>query len=189
MAYNVTRQYRPISTEETDTDDALSVRFARDMADNLNNYALYVGNHKLLGYICVPEWQSHSSTTDERVVWSSAGRRIPDGYTHLRWILKHYRFAGSANTTWTLYCSGWHYEGPHVLDTNYLTSDYSSATITTSSAVHMRDTDDSLSVVRGMDDMSFFVLTAENADSSSRAAITSLDLWPAVGVTEMVWAI
>lgn len=194
---NTSRQYRPISSPETATDDALSVRFLRDMADNYNNFCMYVGNHKVIAQPCVPEWQSHNATTDERVIVPFTWRNVPDGHTTFLWILKHYRFAGGNDITWRLYCSANFYTGPLNMDTNYLATGYSSASVTTSSNYHKRSTDASLTIVRGsiaaidgiFHDCCFFTLTAENADVSSRAAITAIDLWPWDITTEVTLAL
>ena len=189
MSANLTRQYRPISNSETGTNDGLSVRFASDMADNLNNYAMYLGSHKVIGQLCVPEWQSHDSTAAERVVWMSAPRRVPDGFTHLMMVAHHYRTEGTEDVTWTLYCSGLPYIGAVGFATSGLIGEYYSATITTSSGDLARTAtgaSDSLRVARGPGGWSYLTLTATNGDASTRGALTSLDAWPSLGITQAV---
>lgn len=179
MTAHTTRQYRPISSSETATDDGLTPRFCRDMADNVNNYARALGAHKVIAQLCVPEWKSHSATTEERVVWVSGPRLIPDGFTDLTVVAHHYRTEGADDVVWKLYCVGWPYAGPVALNTAYLLPGYSTCTWTSSGGDLSRYATDSFDVVRGpIERRSFFVLTATNGDGSTRAALTSLDAWP-----------
>lgn len=186
---NTQRQYRPIADTMTCADDALSVRTLRDFADNLNNYFMFVGNHKTIGQICVPEWKSHSGTTDERVIVPFAWRHVPDGHRRFALVLHHYRTDGSGSVTWRMYCSGGLYSGDVTMDTSLLLPGYSVGTITTSESDIRRSTD-LFSIVRGLgpygNDVCWFVLTAQNSDGSTRGAITSIDLWPYDAATEAV---
>lgn len=186
----ITNQYKPISNIETATDDGLTGRFCQDMADNLNNFAMYVGSHKLIGQVCVPEWRSHASTTEERVIWRSGPRRVPDGFTHGLVISHHYRISGSDSTIWKLYCAGWVYAGPALMDKTWLFPGYTTYTWTTSSGDLARDAaeeDSSLELVRGPTGLTCFALTAANGDAATQSALTSLDVWPATGITQTAW--
>jgi len=189
MAANTTDQYRPISSLETATDDALTSRFPRDMADNLNNYCRYVAAHKVIAQICAPEWVSHGSTTYEHVVWIGAPRQIPDGFTHLFAVAHHYRREGADDVTWRLYCSQYPYTGPgDDMDVSRFVGTYASISFASDAATLTRSVTPfaaMLAIHRGLGGLSYFTLTAENGDGSTRAALVSLDAWPGFGVTQM----
>jgi hypothetical protein len=187
---DLTRQYRPASNLETATNDALTPRFPRDMADGLNNYCRYVGAHKVIAQLCVPEWLSHDSTEAERVIWVSAPRRIPDGLTHLTVIARHYRREGAESVTWRLYCSQSPYVGSaSAMDTTRFLGDVSSISFASTSGDLARfatPNNARLRIRRGWSNWSYFTLTATNGDSSTRGALVSLDAWPGLGITQAV---
>lgn len=188
MSINLTRQYRPPSTMETGTNDPLTSRFPRDMADNINNYFRYAGAHKVLAQLCVPEWLSHDSTTNERVIWQSAARRVPDGPTTLSVIVRHYRRAGVDETVWKLYCQQFPYvNSADAFDTTKLLGSYSSTTWTSDTGDLARTVPTALTIHRGWGEMSYFTLTATNGDASTRSALVSLDAWPNNYVTQAVF--
>jgi len=187
---NLTRQYQPVSNLETGTNDALTARFPRDMADNINNYCRYVGAHKVIAQLCVPEWLSHDSTDAERVIWVSAPRRIPDGLTHLAVIARHYRTAGADDVVWKLYCSQFPYVGPATaMDTTKFIGTQGSISFTSESGDLTRyatPVNGMLQIQRGWGNLTYFTLTAANGDSSTRGALVSLDAWPGLGITQAV---
>ena len=157
------------------------------MADNVNNYCLYVANHKVIGQPCVPEWVSHDSTTDERVILPFAWRSVPTGFKDFLLVLRHYRREGADSTVWRLYCSRTPYLGDVAFDTAALSNDYTSCSITTSTGYLQRGTS-TLGIIRGVvgadRDICWLVLTAQNGDASTRAALTSIDLWPHTPTTD-----
>jgi len=189
MASNSTRQYRPISSSETSTDDPLSVPFCQRMADNLNNWHEYVGNHKVMAQICVPEWRSFLGHTDERVVWISAARTIPDGYYRLAVLASHYQVEGTGDTRWKMYCSSYGYDAFTIFDSTKLSSDYSAAAWTTSSSNHGRVVDTTPTIARNSDGLTYFILTAENTVADTVSALTTIDIWPYPGFDEAVFVL
>ena len=185
MSIYLTRQYRPPSTSETGTNDALTSRFPRDMADSINNYMRYVGAHKVIAQLCIPEWVSHDATTAERVIWQSAARRIPDGPTALNVIARHYRREGGDSTVWKLYCQQWPYAGPATaFDTTLLLGTYGSTSWTSDAATLTRTAPTRLTIHRGWGELSYFTLTATNGDVATRSALVSVDAWPGTFITQ-----
>lgn len=180
MTVNTDNQARLISTSETGADDGLSVRAINHLADSINNYNRWVGRFPLLAIPCFPEWVSHDSTTDERVIWASAYREIPDGFDRLVIGAGHYGKAGmpSGTTTWRLYCSSHDYLGDVIFDVTQISQDYDTISWVTDATAHAIETNSALTIVRGPKDRVHLVLTAENSDTSTNAALKSLSVWP-----------
>lgn len=178
MTVYKTRQYRPVSTAETTAGDGASVRAILDLADGINNYLAYVGRPKLVSEMFINPIQSGDGVTSEKVVLPPfAPRLIPRGYSQVRWTIRHERIAGADDTVWRLYANRILYRGPLTLDTSYLYLQQVSQ-ITTSSddpAINYEET--SLKLVRDKTNMVWFLLTAQNADLSTRSQVTSLDVW------------
>jgi hypothetical protein len=175
------RQYKAIPACMTNSGSPLSVRVIRTMTDNLNNYFLRVGNHKIIGQPCVPEWKSHLGTTENRVILPFTWRSVPKGYLTCLMILHHYRVAGAGSVTWRMYCSGIQYVGHVTMDTTMLSADYA-ATAITSDSQYLKRSVAEINVRRGVmgdcQNASWFTLTAQASDDSTQAAITSIDLFP-----------
>jgi len=180
VTVNVNNQYRPISTSETAIDDGVSVRAINHLADSINNYNRWVGRFPLMAVPCFPEWDSPDNTTDERVVWVGAYREIPDGFDRLVLSACHYGKAGmpSGTTTWRLYCSSHDYIGDVIFDVTQISQDYDSISWVTDVTTYVIEVDRALVIVRGPKDRIYLVLTAENSDNSTRAALKSLSIWP-----------
>lgn len=174
-------QYRSITNYETLADDPLSVRVLRDFASNINNYCRYVALFKVLGNPCIPAWESHDNTTDERVIAIYAPRHVPQGYNYWTVAYGHYRSAGSGSTTWRLYQSRSLYVADGIMDTDRLSSGYQSLSWTTNSAAHdIPAADRTMEIKRGDKGLCYFVLTAENSDTGTRSKLTTLDAWPCI---------
>jgi hypothetical protein len=181
MTANFTRQVCPPSTIETAADDGLSVRLIQDTGDGMNNYLKFVSLYKVIGQPCIPWWYSHAATTDERVVGIFAPRIVPMGFNYLTWGIGHVRTAGADDCTWRLYCSRVLYQGDAVLDTGKLGTVYKTASFTTSSDTHaVPAVDRSCAIIRGDYGRVYLVLTAQNADVATRAALTDFDVWPSI---------
>jgi len=184
-----TRQYRPFTNYETYTNNGLQADLY-DQAANLNNFMVYVARFPVINQFCIadsgtaasPGWMSHDSTTDERVIWPSARRLIPDGFTI--WCVNacHIRTTGSGSTTWRLYCTGYPYRGDAILDTTHLSVDYDSISWT-SGASYRIEVSRALSIIGSSRDggrETYLVLTAQNSDAGTRSMIQTLGVWPNV---------
>ena len=109
MAVVWNRQYRPISTSETNTNDPVSVRAIRDLADGINNYRYCVGNFKLIfeifPYGGLSSRGAYGEGGGEIVVLAMAPIYIPSIYTALVVHIGHYVVTSGENgdpTAWRL---------------------------------------------------------------------------------------
>lgn len=104
------KQYRPLSIIETGYQNALTVRYYRDMNSNLANFKAKASNHKIVqenwSEGCEMEsWVIGTLTFDadeEFLKMPYAPRYVPDGYSRLLVQSMHVRIAGSGETTWRL---------------------------------------------------------------------------------------
>lgn len=175
------RQYYLMDPRFTEANVSLSISMVRSMEGAVDNYTKYVGNHKIVGQPCVPEWASHDSTTEERVIMPFSYRNVPDGFLDFIVVLHHYRTQGTGTTDWRVYCARKPYSGPVVMDPVALGAFRKVCTIQTSES-DLRRSATTLRITRGRAGSdpvaSWLVLTAENSDSSTRSALTSIDVWP-----------
>jgi hypothetical protein len=180
MAVNSTRQYRPVSTDETSQDDPLSVRALHEIADGINNYAEHVAKFPLVSQPCIPHWRSHDSTTDERVIAIFAGRVIPPSFNRLQFAVGHSLESGASGTCqWRMYISSYPYLcGDVVFDSTKLGANDSMLITTDSEAHGFSFTEGPADIVRDKDNMVYGLLTAKNSDAGTRAALTSIQVWP-----------
>jgi len=181
MASHSDRQYQPVSTRETNTDDALSVRAYSDMADAVNNAHFHACCHKVRSSICFPSWKSWDSYTVEHVVAVFGPVSIPDGFSDLLWTLGHRRTAGAGTVYWRLYSSASRYYGTiETMDSTYLSTDALLDFIVSTADDHeVEHSNPNLpaSLIAGGGDL-HMVLTATNSDASTRGEITTLDVKP-----------
>ena len=177
MTITYARQYRPVSTSETATNDALSVRFVRDMADAVNNYARHVANFKPISQLFIPSLPSTDSSTIDGVMMIWPPVRIPKQFTTYRAIIGHKSTAmpSGGTTAWILYCSQDLYRGPSTYDSSYLSVNSGSATVTTSSTTYAI-ANATGSIVRNTGGESFFFLAAQNSLADNRSALYTLDV-------------
>lgn len=103
------KQYRPLSILETGYQNALTVRFYRDMNSNLLNFKSKCSNHKLVQENWSEGCDMESSAltggnleTEELIKMPYAPRYLPNGYTRLLVQSIHVRTAGTGETTWRL---------------------------------------------------------------------------------------
>jgi hypothetical protein len=181
MAAETTRQYRPLSTDETSADDAYNVSAVRIHASNINNACIHVFNHKLLGVPCIPNWFSWDTTDTEHLIGLFVGLEIPDTFDQIAWTIGHQRTAGSGSDSieWRMYADEWAYYGSaSTIDTTVMSAGFTSSTITTDSNTHDHAEPTYHAVVRGANGWCWLCLTALNSDNTVRGKITSLDIWP-----------
>ncbi len=183
MAATYTRQHRPVSQRETSDEDGLSVAFARDTANNINNAKAY----RLVNKIASNYWptgftSADTVTTTEEVALVCPPVYVADGYDKITWTMQHARTTGSGNVTWKLYCATRLYTGPSTLDTSFLGPAYTADTtgVTTSSGTWTISVqDEALGITRDSQGRVWLVLTATNT-SGNQATIYALDAWPRV---------
>ena len=180
MASHSDRQYSPVSTRETSAGDALSVRVYPDMADAINNGHFHACCHKLRSSICFPNWTTWDAYTGEHVIAVFGPAYMPDGYSDILWTLGHKRTAGAGSAQWRLKSSSTRYTGPiEVFDSAKLSTDAWSNTITTTSDEHIVEHSFiNIPTKNSGGDNVFFILTAQNSVSGTRAAITTIDIKP-----------
>ena len=181
MASHSDRQYQPVSTRETNTDDALSVRAYSDMGDAVNNAHFHACCHKVRASICFPSWKSWDAYAVEHVIAVFAPVSIPDGFSDLLWTLGHRRTAGASTVTWRLYSSGSRYKWTiGSMNSAYLSSDAWTNSITSTADAHEVEHSElnlPASLIAGGGDL-HMVLTATNSDAGTRGEITTLDVKP-----------
>lgn len=185
------KQHRPVSDSEVAEGAGLSVRQLFDIAESLNNFAVWCSNNKAIQLFSPQQSgarvQSHLGTTEERVIGVYAPVYYPDGPTRFVCRAGVRRVAGAGTITWRVYCSGAFYNGPVVMDTARLSADYSSTSIVCDDDAHGRPVTRDLKLVRmgnEYEPYSWMVLTAENGDAATQGILTTLDVWP-----EWHWAI
>jgi len=189
---NPVGQYSPVSTRETSTDDALSVRAYRDMAAALNNAHYHACCHKVRASICFPGWDSLDNVTSAHVVAVFAGVDIPDGFTHVLYTLGARRMSGAGDTQWRLYLSAKRYQshlnllnvddgwdGNKGLYTAPLSVDYQwgSVTVNTNTNIIQHGTVAIPSSLL-LGGRLYMLLVAVNTDSSTYSRVTTLDVKP-----------
>jgi hypothetical protein len=181
MTATSTEQYRPISTIEAGPDYPHSVRMINDLADSMNNYAHWF-RPLVFGGVCFPEWETWDNTDKEHVIAISAGRYIPTAFTHLSIVAEHRREPGSNDDIrWRLYCNPWVYQGPaDDFDSDFLGPGYTVLTWDSTSDAWDWYNNRALKVVRNVD-LSYFVLTAQNFDVSSRGQLGVFSAFPHIG--------
>lgn len=106
------RQYRPIYTSETATDDAVSVRAVRDLANNVNNAFARVMCPVL---VCdmFPDFHILRFSTVETVLLRWSARWVGTGWSKL--IFAIYGVIGSGSADFKLYASQNRYDGPDAI--------------------------------------------------------------------------
>lgn len=181
MAATYTEQYRAATSLQASTDDALSVRHARELERGANNYKGHVAVFKTLQAIFPPQARltSPDSSTTETVKGIWVGREIGDGFSAVRCTIGHCRSAGTSTTTWRLYCCRQLYIGTDAFSSSYLGKFYqSNDSLVTDSDTHAVTPSSNLTIERDTAGLSWFVLTAENGDASTSSYLTSIDIWP-----------
>lgn len=166
MAAEYDRQYRPITTEENQGDDALTVRALQEGATSANNYKAHFGPVLIPGaiYVGTTGFLSDEDESDERVIHMFAPREVPHGYNFIHWQVGGAMIAGSSgNCAWRLYTSTEQYDGPVVMDRSFLGDqwDVDSATLV-GTADQEPAGSKSLIVVRNVDSLCYLTLTAQN---------------------------
>lgn len=170
-------QYRPVSNAEVTANAALSVRLATSFCQGIDNYAYRVGNFKLLSVFAPVGWSS-VATTAERVILPFAGRYVPDAFRRCTSVFGVQRTAGADEIEWRLYASTNPYQGPQIMDTDYLATGYKSTNVASSTDAHQVLTTQNLEIVRNSEGLIFFTLTAQSADGTAVGKLTTLDVWP-----------
>ncbi len=210
MSTSNDRQYRPVSTLETDATSPYTARYARDLADGVNNYKSKFG-HKLISCIWPNDAPLHSRVGGsspsydfsglyiiEQIITPFAPRYVPNGYTKMCIQAMHERIAGTGSTTWRLRAI--HKLWGELPDSWGLAKIMSSNswTATTLEAQGIpytveygeweTDSDDPAASYVTFDcsmrdalDRVWFVLTAENEDADTFSRLWSLDVTPMVG--------
>ena len=175
-----TTKYFPISNSETCVDAPLTTGFATQQAYNLLNAKEYVHNFKVVSEAYIPAMQSMASNTSEIVLTMFAPRYIPADYNYLRFAVGNQRFAGTSNCEIRVYSSSSLYTKDIVLDTEGMQSQHSVAFNCTSDT-HAINYGSTLQIKRDAQELNYIIVTAKNYDSSTRANITTIDIWPSLG--------
>jgi hypothetical protein len=185
-----TNQYRPVTSSETGIGAALTPRFFRTMADNISNYVLYVGSHKLIAQLCAPQWCSlvNAEADQECAIWTSAGRHLPDGYTKALVIAHHHKAAGDGDVDWRLYSHTTPYDGSYIVTDAPSDTYIEWASSILYSQRYATPAGSELPIAAGPDGLVYFTLTAKSASGSAAAAVTSLDAWPCAVTTQAAFA-
>lgn len=175
-----TQQYRPHTLGETATEDALSVGFVRDMANNLNNACRHALAHKRWSEVGVPlnKFITPDAVTAETVIAVFAPRFVPACFNTLTFLMGTQRTAGTAEIVWTVYVHEKLYTGSSTFATSSLSSVYYSDTVTTSADTNVIGIG-SVTLTRDTESLVWVVVTGANGDAGTRARMTSFDAWPA----------
>lgn len=126
MGKTTSKQYNPVSTSETSTDDTLSVRDVRDTGWGINNYKMHAGAHKLISCQFLPPlgannvWENVGSAVAENLILYLGRFTIPNGFKQVRWWINSKRTAGSDRVDYTLISSPEFYVGPEAYDSTVL---------------------------------------------------------------------
>jgi hypothetical protein len=115
------KQYRPVSNIETAVNDGLSVRYCQDMAANINNYHIRVGNYKIWSDFFFPHQDGPAANDFDETVLRYLGKHyIPDGCNKLRIYGSGVRTAGTTEVQFRVYSSTNLYVGSSTFDSTIL---------------------------------------------------------------------
>ena len=169
--------YNPISNAETCYNAPLTNRHIYEQMHNINNLKKYVLNHKTISQIFMPPAPSVASNTSEMLICMFAPRHVPKCFTNFAVHVGHQRFSGTSNCEWSIYSSSALYTKDPVIDTSYL-GDYSKVSWNTSSDTHGIHTTPNLEPRRDGWGRTWFLVSAKNYNTLTRANITTLDIYP-----------
>jgi len=110
MAVTYTKQMRQVTSDETATNDAISVRL-RDLCTSVNNAKVIMGPRFAIALS--PKLTSPASTT-ETVMLRFPPWFVSTGYNRIKFAMSGYLTA-SGSTTWKLYAMWRYYKGPAAL--------------------------------------------------------------------------
>ncbi len=193
MTATYTQQYRPVSDEETATNDGLSIRAVRDLEEGINNYMRYQGACKVIAQPPMPHWpsQDKATITENLVVPPFPPFHVSDAHNSLSVSLGCYQTVtagGGTSVVFRVYATGGDvYHGSStVIDTNLLTSTYTSISLTCDTAVGVANNTilhDNLAIPKAIQqsqiDWVYIILTAQNgAGGGEEAAVSSFDITP-----------
>jgi hypothetical protein len=168
MTVDYDRQVRPLTTDETGTDDALSVRI-NELVWSLNNYKAHVGCPVPIPATVVPgtNFQSDDAFSTERLIHVFAPVKIPDGYNRIYWQIGAYMNA-AGNTIWRMYSVSQAYLGPATFDTTMLPAGYGVSSITVSSTTEVMPAGvKDLNLQRSAAGEAWLLLTAQNSSAAA----------------------
>ena len=181
------QQYQPLTTVETDTDDALSCR-VRDQIFSINNAKLVFSARLSLAWPELPatgltDCCSVSGDTNENIILVVPQIQVGSGYNRLHWSLSAERISGTGDTTWKLYAGRNSYTGPrqNVSSSDFATMGvYTTGTITVNSdsetLYHNTDIElDAESVIPA--EYIYYVVTAQAA-AATQSTVFALAITP-----------
>ncbi len=174
VVITLANQYCPVSDQENDVDNPLSVRAMRDMVDNVNIQQVYAGNREIINQCWMPAL--HFPVDEplvETVVQAFAPRFVPVGFNQLRYILG-YKIGAGSNVTVALYCSKNHYNGDLAFDSTKLDS-ASNDWFSASSATHTFAVG-TLDTIVNPGQRAFITITATREDNTSELYLTTLTI-------------
>lgn len=171
-------QFRPVSSYETATNDALSARFANETTLSVNNALTNVYSQKLLSEIYPGTSCSGESYTDESVIRVWCPRYVPrvstTGGSYSLYVVSGHVGPASDTTVWKLYSIDRLYNGDRSYETAF--GDTPVASWTGSSTTH--------AIYQGSGDLvldsssqAWFVLTVTNTGSATGSYLTTLDVF------------
>jgi hypothetical protein len=179
MTVQWNRQYRPVATIEAATNDGLSVRAIRDLADSLNNYGRHFCS-KLISQLCIPPWMSKDAAiVTEQILAMWPPFLVPDGPSHLTTTMSHMRTAGAGNVTFRLYVSRIPYSGDVILNTALLSPSGNYTSIICNQGTWDIDVTQDLVIPHAWNEqrICYLILTGQNT-LGSRAQLGSIDVTP-----------
>jgi len=170
-----TRQWRPISEDETDRFAGLGIRDARELSNSLNNYERHVAAFKVRSERFIEVLQSETGTTDEIALLPLLVPPTPTGFNYSIWTMRHYRSAGAGTVTWRLRSLSGYYDGPANPYDATRTSMEGTNIVTNAAAAAYSHGETKL-LFTDFTRNSYLVLTSQASDSTTQAVITNLDI-------------
>lgn len=180
MAIVYTAQWQPISNAETQIGAGLSVRYCRDMAETINNDKAHVHNGSLGCHVCSPAIAADTDVANvERWVHSYAASYVPDGYSHIAWVMGHQMTSGSGNTIWRVYSMAAPYKGSANINSDGFVGDYYVSNCVTTNTDHALTPNLRLKIARGSKGLTYIMVTSQSTDGVA-SKMTVLNRWPTV---------
>lgn len=185
MAIVYTQQYQPISNAETCANAALSIRFVRDLDNNLNNMKRYALNSK----VRCDMWTAESAycTTQspaglsELVTEMYCPVDIPDGYNKLRWHISARVNEEAGQSGNYVLCRLYSMASGDVnalgVTSNTIPYPYSYSQVSVNSSsyyVYMGETN----ICKSQKNETWLMLTTIQSAIAAEAIIPTLDVWP-----------
>lgn len=183
MAIVYTQQYNPVSDVETESQYPCSYRWARDTGDNLNNLKAHVACTRIRGQFFAGALSTPESNTAEVCLAILAPVFIPTGYNRISWTCCYNHLSGSNSVTLRAYSMTGLWRDSPVMNTAKIIGEYhvSSATSESGGAWNIATARD-LEIARDGKGRTWVVLTGQNADSSTRLSVATLDAWAYLSV-------